>query len=147
MRLWWSKKSRLKKTRARKKSPRRIRNRPKRRLKRKSRKPRRKLRKQKRSLWKSRKRNAAGSDGRKANNPKPVARVSKQIRNSKHHCWTRVRSFYIWIYSNSTIFQLILRLLISSQATLLGEPRFGRVTQPGLRNKTPLRFSLRGTWV
>src|SRR5881397_119187 len=36
---------------------------------------------------------------------------------------------------------------ISSHATLAGEPRFGRVTQPGFKNKTPLRFSLRGTCV
>jgi len=35
----------------------------------------------------------------------------------------------------------------SSQATLRGEPWFGRVMHPGFRNKTPRRFSFRGTWV
>jgi len=41
----------------------------------------------------------------------------------------------------------IFPLAISSQATVAGEPWFGRVTQPGFKNHTPPRFSFRGTWV
>jgi DNA-binding transcriptional MocR family regulator len=36
---------------------------------------------------------------------------------------------------------------IPSQATLGGAPRFGRVTQPGFKNRTPPIVSSRGTWV
>ena len=36
---------------------------------------------------------------------------------------------------------------MSSHATLAGEPRLGRVTQPGFRNKTLPRLSFRGTCV
>jgi len=50
-------------------------------------------------------------------------------------------------YLSGTNLQLIFPLTISSQATLAGEPWFGRVTQPGFKNKTPPRFSFRGTWV
>ena len=48
---------------------------------------------------------------------------------------------------SGTSFQLIFPSAISSQATLDGEPRLGRVTQPGLRNRTRPRLSLRGTCV
>ena len=43
--------------------------------------------------------------------------------------------------------QLIFPSTISSHATLAGEPRLGRVTQPGFRNKTAPRLSFRGTCV
>jgi len=43
--------------------------------------------------------------------------------------------------------QLIFRSAISSHATLAGEPRLGRVTQPGFRNKTVPCLSFRGTCV
>lgn len=46
-----------------------------------------------------------------------------------------------------TSFQVIFPSAISSQATLDGAPRLGRVTQPGLRNRTRPRRSLRGTCV
>src|SRR5438270_502411 len=48
---------------------------------------------------------------------------------------------------NSTTRHFIFPLLTSSQATLAGEPWFGRVTKPGFRNKTPRRFSFPGTCV
>jgi hypothetical protein len=48
---------------------------------------------------------------------------------------------------SGTSFQMILPSVISSQATPGGAPRFGRVTQPGLRNRTRPRLSLRGTCV
>jgi hypothetical protein len=43
--------------------------------------------------------------------------------------------------------QLIFPSAILSQATLGGEPRLGRVTQPGFKNKTLPRRSFRGTCV
>jgi hypothetical protein len=48
---------------------------------------------------------------------------------------------------NATNRQFSFPAPISSQATLAGDPRFGRVTQPGFKNKTPLRRSFRGTCV
>src|SRR4029077_15363113 len=48
---------------------------------------------------------------------------------------------------SSTSFQLIFPSAISSHATLGGAPRLGRVTQPGLRNRTRPHLSLRGTCV
>ena len=48
---------------------------------------------------------------------------------------------------SGTIRQLIFPSTISSHATLAGEPRLGRVTQPGFRNKTGPRLSFRGTCV
>jgi hypothetical protein len=44
-------------------------------------------------------------------------------------------------------FQLIFPSMISSHAALGGEPRLGRVTQPGFRNSTFPRLSFRGTCV
>src|SRR6266852_452729 len=48
---------------------------------------------------------------------------------------------------NATNRHFIFPLAISSQATLAGEPWFGRATQPGFKNNTPPRFSFRGAWV
>ena len=48
---------------------------------------------------------------------------------------------------SATSLQLIFPSAISSHATLGRAPRLGRVTQPGLRNKTRPRLSLRGTCV
>jgi hypothetical protein len=50
-------------------------------------------------------------------------------------------------YLSGTNRQFIFPLPISSQATLAGEPWFGRVTQPGFKNRTFSRLSFRGTWV
>jgi hypothetical protein len=50
-------------------------------------------------------------------------------------------------YRSRTRVQDKLRRPISSQATLGGAPRFGRVTQPGLRKRTPPIVSSRGTCV
>jgi hypothetical protein len=50
-------------------------------------------------------------------------------------------------YFSGTNRQFIFPFAISSHATLAGEPWLGRVTQPGFKNRTPPRFSFRGTCV
>src|SRR5438132_179910 len=82
----------------------------------------RRRRKRKLRLRKSRRKSGAGSAGNRATRSNPLSH-------------------------NSTNRHFIFPRAISSQATLAGEPWFGRVTQPGFRNNTPPRFSFRGTCV
>src|SRR5207245_4879396 len=57
------------------------------------------------------------------------------------------RQVRVEVQPSGTSFHFIFPLAISSQATLAGEPWFGRAMQPGFKNNTPPRFSFRGTWV
>jgi hypothetical protein len=50
-------------------------------------------------------------------------------------------------YRNGTKRQFTLPATVSSQATLAGDPRFGRLTQPGFKNRMFPRFSFRATCV
>src|SRR2546430_14200469 len=87
------------------------------------------------------------SQNRKKRKPKRRREKKKKRRRRKSRRKNGVGSERSNSGYNSTTRHFIFPSLISSQATLAGEPWFGRVTQPGFRNKTPRRFSFRGTCV
>jgi hypothetical protein len=59
----------------------------------------------------------------------------------------RIQRAWNCVQRSGTSLQVNFSFAISSHAALGGEPRFGRVTHPGFKNKTFPRFSCRGTCV
>jgi hypothetical protein len=67
--------------------------------------------------------------------------------NFENYFGFRYSIFEFWFQRSRTNRHSTLAFPTFSQPTLGGAPRFGRVTQPGLRNRTPPTVSSRGTWV